>query len=181
MKLRSWQSPNISVWNEMKMGAVVEIWLEYLIPFLQWDSPIVHWNARALSWPPFLVMSEQFCALAMFVLHFPGWHCSIWGMWTPIWKIYRRPEIDLRWRCWQRNMFCKKTLFVFHLLIRKLWTGKKQESIWPGPKVWTCIENIFSTFNKNVTLHYMYFIGPSYTHYSIQADDANRVIHGNVL
>ena len=25
------------------MGAVVEIWLEYLIPFLQWDSRIVHW------------------------------------------------------------------------------------------------------------------------------------------
>ena len=24
------------------MGAVVEIWLEYLIPFLQWDSRIVH-------------------------------------------------------------------------------------------------------------------------------------------
>ena len=26
------------------MGAVVEIWLEYLIPFLQWDSRIVHWG-----------------------------------------------------------------------------------------------------------------------------------------
>ena len=29
--------------DSQKMGTVVEIWLEYLIPFLQWDSRIVLW------------------------------------------------------------------------------------------------------------------------------------------
>ena len=36
------------------MGAVVEIWLEYLIPFLQWDSRIVEW----LNWRPVQVQMK---------------------------------------------------------------------------------------------------------------------------